>query len=258
MANLDQISAFTILVVIIGLGLSYSLRLVTLGRAHYQRVDRQGSSPLLSKALMEMTYWGLQPIGRLLIRIGMTANGISWTSLGLGALSGILIAGGAFGMAALLASVSALFDSLDGMVARETGTASDVGEVLDASIDRYTEFFFLGGLVIYYRQTPAWMLIALFALIGSFMVSYATAKAEALDRVPPPGLMRRPERTFYLIFGAFVSALSWPIPVDLTSREYPMLASLILVAVFSNASAIRRLYIVAESCRPEGAKESGS
>jgi CDP-diacylglycerol---glycerol-3-phosphate 3-phosphatidyltransferase len=198
-----------------------------------------------------MAYWGLQPVARFLIKMRMTANFISWMSLFLGVGAGGLIAIGAFGRAAALAAISALLDSLDGLVARQTGTASDAGEVLDASIDRYTEFFFLGGLVLFYRQTPSLMLIALFALIGSFMVSYSTAKAEALNVPPPPGVMRRPERAFYLIMGALFSALPLTpnLQADSEPIAYPMLVALGIVAVFSNLSAIKRLLGVAEACR---------
>ena len=82
-----------------------------------------------------------------------------------------------------------------------TGVSSDAGEVLDAAVDRYVEFFFLGGLMIYYRDIAALLILTLFALVGSFMVSYSSAKAEALHVPAPKGSMRRPERAVYLTAG---------------------------------------------------------
>jgi heme exporter protein D len=83
--------------------------------------------------------------------------------------------------------VSALGDTLDGIVARLQGTASDAGEVLDAAVDSYEEFFFLGGIVVHVRQSAVGVSLVLLALLGSFMVSYATAKAEALRAEIPRG-----------------------------------------------------------------------
>src|SRR5579885_2213635 len=136
------------------IGLAYSVRVLLKGRAESDRVNRQGGSPLLSKGLMEGAYWSLQPIGRLLVALHITPNQISWASLTFAILAGACLAVGHFGFGAGFATISSLLDALDGMVARLTGTSSDAGEVLDTTVDRYAEFFFLGGLVIYYREIP--------------------------------------------------------------------------------------------------------
>src|SRR5262249_41330929 len=148
------------------------------------------------------------------------------------ATAAIGLAYGRFGLAALLAMVSSLCDALDGLVARANGTASDSGEVLDASVDRYVEFFFCGGLVFYSRHWPALMALVLCALLGSFMVSYSTAKAEALHIPPPRGAMRRPERAAYLTLGAAFTPLvgRFAQPLSPWLRTWPLLASLIIVA----------------------------
>lgn len=233
--------------------LTYSVRVLIRGRAQFDRVNRQGGSVLLGKGLMEMAYWSFQPVARALVLAHITPNMLSWASLVLGGCSGVALAYGYFGFAALAATVSAILDSLDGMVARMTGIASDAGEVLDAAIDRYVEFFFLGGLVIYYREIPMLQIVALLALAGSFMVSYSTAKAEALHVPPPPGIMRRPERAFYLILGAALS----PIPIPAieakfmfsTPLGFPMVIAMTMVAVLTNIAAIERLYTIGREVR---------
>ena len=106
-----------------------------------------------------------------------------------------------FGLASMLATFSTVGDILDGQVARLTKTGSNRGELLDAAVDRYTEFAFLAGVLIYFRDSVWWMLLTLAAMLASFMVSYASAKAEALQVSPPRGLMRRHERGTYLIAG---------------------------------------------------------
>lgn len=249
----DYLNTLFLMAVLTFVVATYSLRLVLRGRAHFDRVNRQGGSVLLGKSLMEMAYWSLQPLARGLANAGVTPNALSWASLVLGGVSGVALAYGYFGFAALSATASAFLDSLDGMVARLTGVASDAGEVLDAAIDRYVEFFFLSGLVIYYRQLPWLQFIALMALAGSFMISYSTAKAEALHVPPPPGIMRRPERAFYLIVGAALSPIpipsleahfTFPIPVG-----FPMVVAITFVGLLANIAAIERFYTIAHAAR---------
>jgi phosphatidylglycerophosphate synthase len=247
----DLLSSLFLIALAAGLTLAYAFRLAVRGRAQYERIHRQGGSVLLGKGMMEMAYWSLQPLARFLIGLRVTPNMISWASLVLGGIAGSFLAYGRFGVAALSATASAFLDSLDGIVARETGVSSDAGEVLDATIDRYVEFFFLAGLVLYYRDVPILMLVALFALMGSFMVSYSSAKAEAMQMRPPPGIMRRPERAFYLILGAALSPLPWFEPQEYATIPvaFPMVFALVIVAVLANISAIERLYTVAQAIR---------
>ncbi len=249
------------LVAIIALvALAYGVRLAIKGQAHFDRIDRQGGSLLLTKGSMELGYWMLQPVAKLAIWLRVSPNAISWASLGLGFLAGGCLAVGHFGYAAICAAISGFFDSVDGMVARISGVASDAGEVLDAAVDRYVEFFFLSGLVIYYREIPLLQVLSLLALLGSFMVSYSTTKAEALDVAPPKGSMRRPERIVYLTLGATLSAFS--IPWLESRREasmaigYPMVLALGLVAVIANVSAIERLWAIAKAVRVRENKEA--
>lgn len=253
MMTYDFLNTLALILLVAFVTVTYSVRVLFRGRAQFDRVNRQGGSVLLGKSLMEMAYWSLQPLARVLISLHITPNMISWASLVLGGIAGVALGYGYFGFAALSATCSAFMDSLDGMVARQTGLASDSGEVLDAAIDRYVEFFYLSGLVIYYREVPALQLVSLFALMGSFMVSYSTAKAEALHVPPPPGIMRRPERAFYLILGAALS----PIPIPWLEAAFPsaiplafpMVLAVFFVAILGNISAIERLYTIGRAIR---------
>lgn len=244
-----------VLVGILGLVLvAYSFRLALKGRAQFDRVDKQGDSILLGKGLMEMAYWALQPVARFLVFLKVTPNQLSWASLVLGGMAGTALAYGYFGFGALFATYSAFLDTLDGMVARLTDVASDAGEVLDAAVDRYVEFFFLAGVILYYREMPAIQVIALFTLVGSFMISYSTAKAEALQIPPPPGIMRRPERAFYLTLGAALCPLPMPwldalFTLPMPNPGYPLITACFVVAVLSNISAIERLWTIGRIMR---------
>jgi len=242
------------LLAILGLVIAaYSVKLILKGRTQYDRVNRQGGSVLMGRGMMEVGYWALQPVAKLLVFLHVSPNQISWASLVFGGISGTALAYGYFGFAALFACYSAFMDCLDGMVARMTEVASDAGEVLDAAVDRYVEFFFLAGLIIYYREEPLFQMIALFALAGSFMVSYSTAKAEALHIPPPPGIMRRPERAFYLTLGAALSTfqIPWLDSYFNFSKPvgYPLLLATFAIAVLSNVSAIERLWTIGRAMR---------
>jgi CDP-diacylglycerol--glycerol-3-phosphate 3-phosphatidyltransferase len=239
---------------------AYVGRLSRTGAAHDPRVDRAGSSPLLGKGAMEMGYWAMRPVARACIAVGLTANGVSWISLALAALAGVSLAAGAFGLGAALSLASSACDALDGMVARETGTASDAGEVLDAAVDRYAELFFLGGVAFHLRMDPLALVLSLAAIAGAIMVSYSTAKAEALGVPPPRGAMRRQERAVYMVAGAalvpIVGAACARAGLPAWFAQVPLLGALGLIAVVGNASAVRRLQVVAEAVRSPEVRRS--
>lgn len=224
---------------------AYLIRVAHKGRPDFSRLDGQGSA-FLGKALMEMGYWGMQPFARLLIFFGVTPNQISWASLLTGFLAGCAFAFGHFGSAAWLGVASAVCDSLDGMVARLTGVASETGEVLDSAMDRAVEFFFFAGLAVYYREVPALLVLTLAALLGSFMVSYSSlfARMEKVKLTMGRFAMKRPERLVYLLSGAILSPITislWEeIPQYSMPVGHPMVFVLGLIAVFGNACAIEQ------------------
>jgi CDP-diacylglycerol--glycerol-3-phosphate 3-phosphatidyltransferase len=248
----DLACSGAVVAIVLVLAVAYGVRVASSGAASFDRVKRDKGSLLFGASAMQMGYWGLDPIGRFLARVGVSANAISTSSLLLGLGAAVAIALGHFGAAGALAVVSALCDALDGMVARHTKTASDSGEVLDATVDRYVEFTFLGGLAIHDHDNPVWLAMALAAILGSFMVSYATAKGEAMGVEAPRGAMRRPERAAYLTLGALLcpftalwAAKGGPSWVG----EAPMMAATALVAVVGNVSAVRRLTSIARLLR---------
>ena len=255
---IDLQVSLILLAVTAAAGVAYGVRLTRVGAAHDARVERAGTSVLLGKGAMEATYWSLQPIARGAVALGLTANAITLISLGLGLLGALAIAFGHFGVGAALTVISALGDALDGIVARRTGTASDAGEVFDAAVDRYEEFFFLAALAYYFREVPVALVLALLSVLGSFMVSYGTAKAEALQVEPPRGAMRRAERAVYLTTGVMLAPVAAAVAARFGLPAWvgwtPILFSLGLVGVVANVSGARRLAAVARSVAGRGVK----
>jgi phosphatidylglycerophosphate synthase len=227
----------------------YAARVARSGRAKSSRVDREGSSALLGKTPMEATYWAIGPVVRACVALGIGPNAITFASLVLGAAAGAALAIGHFGIAAVASVVASLCDALDGAVARAARVASDSGEVFDAAVDRYVEIFFIGGLAIFYRNDVRLLALALLAVTGAFMVSYSTAKAEALHVTPPRGAMRRAERAVYLTTGAALAPLAGEAATRFAlpawSADVPPCAALFLIALVGNVSAVQRLRAIA-------------
>lgn len=220
----------------------YGIRIASRGVFHSERVSKIGGTALVGRGIMDATYWAIEPVVRGLAALGVTPNGLTWSALVLGAGAGVAIAFGWFGLACLLATMSTIGDILDGQVARLTNTGSNRGELLDAAVDRYTEFALLAGMVLIFRESWWQMSLALAAILASFMISYASAKAEALQVTPPRGLMRRHERGIYLIIGVGVVPLLGPtLVVHGWPYATPSLVSLGIVAVIGNFAAVQRL-----------------
>ncbi|MDB5213388.1 MAG: CDP-diacylglycerol--glycerol-3-phosphate 3-phosphatidyltransferase [Myxococcaceae bacterium] len=226
---------------------AYAVRVARAGSAHHARVDAEGKSALLSKSLMEMLVWAGSPVVQACVRLRITPDAVTYTSLVLGIAAGTAFGTGHFGVGALLATAAAAGDAVDGLLARKLGVGSPAGELLDAAVDRYVDFSLLAGVAFWFRGEPARLLLALFAMLASFMVSYSTAKAEAMHVKPPRGSMRRVERAVLLVGAAMVTPL-----VAQASESWaalPMVLALGMIALIGNASAVQRLACVRERVR---------
>lgn len=210
--------------------------------ARYGRVIREGGTAFLSERIMHLGYAWIDAVANGIARAGVSANAVSWTSLVLGAAAGILAGAGWLGVGAWALALSSVCDGIDGAVARRHGSGTPAGAVLDSALDRYVEFFFFAGLLVYFRTQWPLQLLAATALFGGFMVTYSTAKAEALHVIPPRGWMKRPERLVWLIGGAALAAAGALGAI----RPDPVVGSVLaVIAVFANVSAVLRLRAVA-------------
>ena len=120
---------------------------------------------------------------------------------------GLLFGMGWFFAAGVALIVANLFDMLDGQVARLSGRVTRFGGFLDSSLDRLSDMVVFVGLMVFYaRPTPYHSTLNVFlagaGLMGSVMVSYASARAESLIPKCDVGFLRRPERVVLFIIGA--------------------------------------------------------
>jgi CDP-diacylglycerol--glycerol-3-phosphate 3-phosphatidyltransferase len=199
----------------------------------------------------------LNPIVGALVAAGVSANVMTAAALSVGMLSGLALALDHFAWAALGLFMACGGDALDGAVARRTQTASNAGALFDSSADRYQEFFAFGGLAMLFRTSKPALVLALLALVGAFMVSYGSAKAEGIGVPVPPGLMRRPERAVCLWVGvALVPLASWMrarFGLPLWIEHGPVVVAVAVIAVAANVSAITRLRAIASESQEGGA-----
>jgi len=150
---------------------------------------------------------------RGLASLGIAPNILTTTGVTINMGCGLLFGIGEFWWAGVVLIVANLFDMLDGNVARLSGRVTKYGSFLDSTLDRLSDMVAFFGIMIFYaRNTPQHsvvnMALAGTGMIASVLVSYTTARSEALGVKANIGFLQRPERVVLLIIGA-LSTLNW-------------------------------------------------
>ena len=165
-------------------------------------------------------------------RLGVTPNAVTYTGFILTVFIATLLAMGEFLIGGLLLIGASLLDLVDGSLARATSQSSVFGAFLDSTLDRYSEAITFLALTIFYSNSTdfRWEVVLVFlTVVGSLMVSYTRARAEALRIECKEGWLQRPERIFLLIVGLLTG---WMLPI------------LLFMAIFTNITAVQRIYQV--------------
>ena len=166
-------------------------------------------------------------------RIGFTPNTVS----GLGILLALFAAVAywrastntlSLVLAILFLLLSGFCDAFDGVLARLYGQTTVFGGFLDSLLDRYADTAVLAGIIAGGLADFSWGLIA---IVGTLLVSYARARAEAAGvKMESIGVAERAERILILLVAslfAFVwlKALWW---------------SVVLLAFLTNITVLQR------------------
>lgn len=186
----------------------------------------------------------INPLVRMLIRLGFTPNLVTTVGLILNIGVAVIFVFGAeksnrgdmsyIGWGGALVLFAGLFDMLDGQVARLGNMSSRFGALYDSVLDRYSEMIMFLG-ICYYLVAHHFFLSSLFAfiaLIGSMMVSYTRARAEALGVECKGGMMQRPERVVTI----GVSAIACGILAQFLPTDYKIYFPGINVHIFETIS----------------------
>ena len=161
----------------------------------------------LSRVRKTLACYITQPALGLLARTSITPSAITWLGFLVAVGAAALIITGHLFAAGFVVLVAGFFDMLDGALARYTNRVTRFGAFLDSVLDRLAEaVLLLGILVLYAREqslTP--ILLVCVALVGSLLVSYIRARAEALGLECQVGLFTRPERVVVLALGLLLN-----------------------------------------------------
>ena len=150
---------------------------------------------------------------RGLAALGVPPNILTIIGVAINIFCGVLFATGNFFGAGIVLIVANLFDMLDGNVARLTGRVTRYGGFLDSTLDRMSDMGAFHGIMVFYARITAHhstmnVFIGGVGMIMSVLVSYATARSEALGVKANVGFLQRPERVVLLIIGA-LSTWNW-------------------------------------------------
>jgi len=195
----------------------------------------------------------LEPVAEIFVTLKITPNQISLLSLLAGIVCALLFFRREFLLGSLALLASAIFDLIDGSVARKTDAHTNFGAVFDWIVDKYVDALVLLGIGLagiqivsqYISVTPmADFAVVAFAIIGSLMntfikpVVYAEIgyREKVEGKIDDPlegiGFFGRPETFLVLILGG-LSGFIW--------------ASVIIIAVCTNLSAIQRIIYLYET-----------
>lgn len=174
------------------------------------------------------------PFASLLVRVGVTANGITLTGLVLTCAAAIgLFGNGHLVVGAIVIALCSLLDLLDGAVARAGDGGSPYGALLDAVSDRIADGVILSALLwwlVHTEPDSRYTLVMLLAcLVLSQVVSYSKARADAGGLRTPGGLMERADRLVLILLGAGLEGLGvpWALEVGLTAVAVGSLVTII-------------------------------
>ena len=192
----------------------------------------------------------INPVADWLVRHDVQPNTITTIGTLCSVTGGIIYGAGHIKIGGWFLGVTALFDVLDGVVARRTNRSSVFGAFYDSTLDRVADGFVLGGLAVFFATRPGpasvpMVIVSILGLIGTFVTSYTRARAEALGIDAKVGLLQRPERVVLLsapqaFFGLALNGLV-------------LIAIITVLTVTAWITAAQRIYAVYRAARREHA-----
>jgi len=146
-----------------------------------------------------------QPMGRALAKLGFTPNSLTLIGLGLtfACCLYLVLTKNVF-VFCIVVVCAALFDALDGAVARATNTSTPFGAYLDAICDRFSET----SVALTVAWVTGYWLPSVLVIIGVMAISYGKARAAMevkIDNLSWPDLLEKGERGVFYIVGLFIS-----------------------------------------------------
>lgn len=204
----------------------------------------------------------VDPVADWMVRRRISPNVITTFGTLCSMTVGVIFAMGHISIGGWVLGLTALFDVMDGTVARRSGKSTVFGAFYDSTLDRVADGAVLGGLTIFFARNPIhhavpdWMAtpmigVLLMGIIGTFLTSYTRARAEALGIDAKVGILQRPER---------VTLLSAPQAFfGLALHGWILIGICVLLSVTAWITAVQRIAFVhrATASLPDPLVESG-
>jgi CDP-diacylglycerol--glycerol-3-phosphate 3-phosphatidyltransferase len=177
-----------------------------------------------------------------LIESRLTPNTISLTGLALNVVAAVLVTQRYFFLAGIAFIVGSIMDTLDGRYSRMSGKGTPFGAFLDSTLDRLEEGIVLTAVAAYVASRGDDFAVAacVVAVLGSLMVSYTRARAEALGVECKVGLATRPVRVVILSAGLVFAKGASILDLELLEPAVYVLAVLTTVTVLQRVFHVRK------------------
>lgn len=191
-----------------------------------------------------------------LIESRLTPNAISLIGFAMNLASAALVTQRYFFLAGIAFIAGSLMDTLDGHYSRMSGKGTPFGAFLDSTLDRIEEGVVLIAVAAYFASRGDDFAVAavVVAVLGSLMVSYTRARAEALGVECKVGLASRAVRVVILSAGLLFAKGAGIADFELLAPAIYVLAALTAFTVIQRVWHVRRQL----QSEAEATTESGS
>jgi CDP-diacylglycerol---glycerol-3-phosphate 3-phosphatidyltransferase len=177
-----------------------------------------------------------------LIESRLTPNAISVAGLVGNLIAAVLILEHHFVLAGLAFILGSLCDMFDGRYSRMSGKGTPFGAFLDSTLDRVEEGVVLAAVAAWFAQEGNDLAVGatVLAVVGSYMVSYTRARAEALGVECKVGIASRAVRVVILSAGLVFAAGELIPDLDLLEPAIYVMAALTVFTAFQRVIHVRR------------------
>jgi CDP-diacylglycerol--glycerol-3-phosphate 3-phosphatidyltransferase len=177
-----------------------------------------------------------------LIESRLTPNAISITGLIGNVVAAVLILQELFVLAGVAFVLGSLCDMMDGRYSRMSGKGTPFGAFLDSTLDRVEEGVVLAAVAVWFAKSSNDLAVGatVLAVVGSYMVSYTRARAEALGVKGEVGIASRAVRVVILSAGLLLADEELVSGVDLLEPAIYVIAALTIFTTFQRVWHVRR------------------
>jgi len=189
----------------------------------------------------------IDPFAKALLKLGVTANWVTLVgTVGVCVTALITFPRGEFLLGTIVICLFAVFDLLDGTMARLSGATSKWGAYVDSVSDRLADGAMMGGVVLFFAlsENDTSAFAALAALVLGQIVSYSRARAESLGLQARIGIGERAERTIIFLLGTLLAGLGFEIALSIAVWVLAVISAITViqraVTVYAQATLEKR------------------